>query len=131
MTRVWVLLLSIVVGAGAYVLGNCGVSQGCSWHSSLAQYSFTIFEPLLIYSTCLVPVGVSLVFVSSRSFFLWASFARWWIPLSILLIVVTPTSSNTWMPLYSLEKEGVTWLMGGLFLLISFGILIRAHFKKN
>jgi len=125
--NIWVLALAGVLGGTSYVLGTCGVTRSCVSYGDLNRFSFTLFEPVLLFSLTALPLALALVFVRDELFGRWLRFARWWIPLSILLITIAPTSSNVWMPLYpDPTKESLAWLMGGLFTLISIVLIVRA-----
>jgi len=122
----WVLILSIILGSGSYVLGMCGVTRACFAYADLNKYSFILFEPILLYSITALPLGFALIFVRDDIFGRWLRFAQWWVPLSIVLITLAPTSSNVWMPLFpDPTKEGLSWLMGGLFTIASLTLIIR------
>lgn len=90
-----------------------------------------ISEPLYIFGFGLTVTAFILLFLKNASLNkTWQSFAPWWLIISTIIILATPTSNNTWMPLYSLEREGVTWIMGILFALISLGIIVWKSSKK-
>jgi hypothetical protein len=71
----------------------------------------------------LLLVGV-LYFLREEIFRAWIRFARWWVPLSLVLILAAPTSSHSWA-IGGFDREGVTWLMDGLFLIISLILIIK------
>ena len=52
----------------------------------------------------------------------WFRFARWWIPLSMLAILIAPEYSSDWM--YSIEKGTVAFATSALFALVSLIIII-------
>ncbi len=89
-----------------------------------------IGEPLLAMSLCILPVALVLLIVDSRAFKSWERFARWWLLIATLIIIATPAQSNSFMDFYFIGKERMTWLMGGLFLIISLLVIARAHFRK-
>lgn len=85
----------------------------------------TIGEPLYRLSVgAAIPFSI-VIFLKRTVYEQWLRFARWWIPLSVLLVIVTPVGSNSWMPLLSLNKEGVALLMAGLFTSISLVLIAR------
>ncbi|MFA5877241.1 MAG: hypothetical protein WC880_02670 [Candidatus Paceibacterota bacterium] len=106
-----------------YVAYWCVYSVGVCY-GSLVHQSFDFIKPLYIFSLAILPITLVLCFVSSLIFKSWLKFAMWWVPLSILVIVVTPVTNNSWMPLYSFVKEDVAWFMGGVFVVISLGIIV-------
>ena len=85
----------------------------------------TIGEPLYRLAVgAAIPFSVVL-FLKRAAYEGWLRFARWWVPLSIFLIAITPVGGNSWMPLFSLNKEGVTLLMAGLLTAISLVLIVR------
>ena len=59
----------------------------------------------------------------------WFRFARWWIPLSVILILITPSESGTWAVPSLLDKGMTAFLFSALFALISPLIIIYTHLK--
>jgi hypothetical protein len=47
----------------------------------------------------------------------WFRFARWWIPLSMVLILISPEYSGDWM--YPITKGTVAFLTSGIFIVVS------------
>lgn len=127
----WVLILTISIGLASHMLGVCGVSRACENYVYLNRYAYTTFEPIILYSITLVPLGIALLFATDATFRKWLRFARWWLPLSILIIAITPKGS-TGMTLYpDLTKENAAWLMGGLFAIFSIRLVWRAQDTKR
>jgi hypothetical protein len=79
---------------------------------------FTIGEPLFNFSLCALLVLVILHFLRDEVFKFWLKFAYVWIPLSVLIIFTTQTSSNAWA-VGGPTRETVSWIMGGLFVVTS------------
>lgn len=89
--------------------------------------------PLFIFALFTLPVTFILI-LFPKAFGPWLKFAIGWILFSALVIAITPATSNSWMPLYSFVKEDVAWFMGGVFAVISLGIIVwktLALRKKN
>jgi len=65
----------------------------------------------------------------------WFRFARWWIPLSMLLILIMPsdTGSGSFGPQLSLGKGDIALVTTFIFTLISLTLIAYKHFtlKKN
>lgn len=74
-------------------------------------------------------VSYSLILLTRESHTLstWVRFSTWWVPLTFILIAISPSTNGTWSPVLSLTKESMTWLMGGLFTIISLAIVIRSN----
>ena len=94
-------------------------------------------EPAYILGIAVFLPSLLLLFCKEEIFKSWFRFARWALPLSILLIIVAPTTNGSFTPFYGINKEMVTWLMGGLFTLISLILIVWKSFahrmptKKN
>lgn len=123
--RIIVLLLSLFFTTLGYLLGSCGVKVSCPLHASLAPYSFTVFEPLFLYSLCTIPLALTLLFVKDTGVQRWLSFARWYVPSSVLLLILVPLHNGSSLPLYSVSKEGVALALGIVFLCGSLFVMSR------
>lgn len=124
--RKLILIISVIGTLVGYVLSNPLVFGICqrkylfnNIQGCLDSTISGIGEPLLIFSILLVVILSILLFLNKNIFKSWLRFAAWWIPLSIILIVITPETSNSWMPLYFIGKGTVTVLMAGIFSIIS------------
>lgn len=87
--------------------------------------------PFLIYGIALLVVGVANATMFTERDARWLKFALFWLPLSILLIAITPTVSNTAMPLYFIGRETLTWVLAILFTLISIILIALSFFRKK
>ena len=59
----------------------------------------------------------------------WLYFAAWWLPLSAVLIALTPTWSNSWFDLYPLVKEDMALYTASLFTAISLILIVWKQFN--
>lgn len=89
-----------------------------------------IGEPLYRLAIAVLIPCVVLLLNNEATFRAWFRFAAWWIPLSVLLIALTPVNGGSWMPLYLVNKETVTFLVGGLFIAISLIGIVRKSRKR-
>lgn len=80
-------------------------------------------EPLLMFSVVIFLFLLVCFFLRRTAQLSWLRFAVWWIPLSAILIAITPVTNSNWMPLYSIERSTVTVLTTSLFAVISLGII--------
>jgi hypothetical protein len=81
----------------------------------------------LVVFPFLIPFSLITYKLPDQVFRSWLHFAYVWIPISLLLIFTTPSTSHSWAINVGLGREGITWIMGGLFALISL-ILITYKF---
>lgn len=103
------------------LLGIGVVGIGVDYYNVL---DYTIADPISNFASSLLVISVFLCFVTDQVFFSWLTFAKWWIPLTILLIVISPTNgSSAFFPAF-FSKELTSMWMGGLFVLISLLLII-------
>jgi len=105
-----------------YGLSSCSATN--FFHAIFLDF----INPLYTFSIFFVVPALGLVFVKQHTFKSWLRFAIWFIPLSIIVIGTTSTSSNSWMPLYFIGKDTVTLVMAGLFTVISLVIIVWRQF---
>ncbi len=125
------VLIFIIVNRFA---ANCVLSITCPAADLIWPFFFELIKPLYLYSLVFGIVSVCLVFVNKQTFGSWLKLAVWWIPLSVILIAVTPKNSSSWMPLYFVGKDTVTLIMASLFAVISLALIGWKTFvsrKKN
>ena len=128
-TSVLLALLGTVIG---YVIiypeqiGICVLigNPTCYYNSPI----FTIGEPLFNFSVVMLITTFVVYFIRDEIFQLWLRFARWWIPLSVLIIAITPTTGHDWA-LGGPTREIMSWMMGGLFFFISLLIIAVKSWK--
>lgn len=82
-------------------------------HDDSAMATFLIFLPFLIFSI----ITYKVKYLAYQS---WSRFVCFWIPLSILIIVLTPKSNEG---LFPIEKGSVSVLMSIIFSIISILII--------
>lgn len=123
--------LSLILLVSSFLAGKCGVESSCSMYKLFAPFSFSLFEPIYIYSLISLPGILLAYFVKPAHYKLWARFSFGWILISLFIILITPVTTNTWIPLYAPNKEMVTWLMAGLYTLISLIVLAWSRFSKK
>lgn len=125
LVRIGALLLSILLSVLGYVLGYCGVELSCPLYDALAPFSFSVFEPLFLFGLCSIPATLVLLFAKDSVMHRWLSFARWYVPLCGVLLIFVPTHNNSYLPLYSLTKDGVAFAAGIFFLGATLFIALR------
>ena len=60
----------------------------------------------------------------------WITFAKWWVPAQILLVLLTPESSGGYFVVI-LDKQLVAILLSALFVLISLLLIIYKWFSSR
>ncbi|MBP9832195.1 MAG: hypothetical protein KBC74_01525 [Candidatus Pacebacteria bacterium] len=93
-------------------------------YGSLVHQSFDLLIPVYLFSVVVLPLAFFLIFVSSSIFNSWFKFARWWIPLSVLVILAASQPGSAMMPIYSFIQKDAVFLMSSLFVMVSVGIIV-------
>ena len=116
-------ILGIVVGffiVYPEYFGICGVDQNCIDSKFLI---FNVAHPLVIGLIPLVPILVIMLFLSREVFETWKKFAIVLIPISVILITITPVYCDAPLNL-CLDKKLITWLTSIGFSILSLIIII-------
>src|SRR3990167_5499643 len=110
-TLIAISVIGIVVGA---------VIEG--WLEATGQF-------LELFSFVSLILFVVLHFLSESVFTLWKKFVRIYLPLSILLTLISPSDRQCGLGVVCLgsDKEDAIFSLGILFLIISLILIVRAH----
>jgi hypothetical protein len=60
----------------------------------------------------------------------WINFTKWWVPLQILLVLLTPESSGGYFVVI-LDKQFTAIILSGLFVIISLFIVLISWFRAR
>lgn len=82
-----------------------------------------ILTPSYLFAIAFIIPSVFLLFVPETAWHAWLRFARWWLPLSILLIILTPDFNGNILILIDYSKLATAKYMGMLFAILSMIIL--------
>jgi len=121
----WVLFVLLVLQAITWTLGLCGVDPSCQFYEPLSPYAISLLEPILLYSLYSIPLGIGLLFAREVDLKSLVRFAKWWIPLSVLIIFFAPRNSNSYMPFLDLTKESASTVLGIIFSIVGLRIIFR------
>lgn len=88
------------------------------------DFGMTMFPILPLFLFSLITY-----FLPERFFITWLKFARVWIPLSMLGILLAPEYSNEFM--FAITKGSVAFTMSALFCVISSAILLFKLFQDE
>ncbi len=99
----------------------CGNTYRDCWDIlDLIWPPFSFAPPLLILSLVTYKM-------SDKIFHAWVSFAKWWVPLSIVAILVTPVESGGWISLPF--QAMMAAFCAATLLFVSLGIICWKHFS--
>lgn len=69
-------------------------------------------------------------FLSESVFRAWVNFAKWWVPLQILLVALTPETSGGYFVVI-LDKQFAAIILSGLFAVISLLTVLISWFRSR
>lgn len=72
----------------------------------------------------LLPFSLLTYKLPEQVFRSWLHFTYAWIPISLLFIFTTPVTSHSWAISVGSGRETITWIMNGLFVVISLVLII-------
>ena len=116
--------LAVVFIAFTYFGYACADSKNCFAASFFWDNTFSFLEPIQIYLWIVLVPFIVVIFVNETIFQSWLRLAKWFVPLSLLLIFITPVTSNSWMPIFFVSREDIAWATGGVFSIISLILII-------
>lgn len=114
----------ILVFPGSFYL----CEKGSAYFDCKKQYDqyetlgvlLALFAPIFLFASIIVLSYLKI----PAAFHSWARFAKWYLPIAAVLILLSPTTSTGIM---GFDKEIVTWWLAGIFFVVSLGII----FKKS
>lgn len=116
LTSLVLLFISIIIDP--YILGFCITDDKYCIFGSLAHL---IGKPMFYIFSSLFLVSIITYKMREEVFKLWLKFTYVWVPLTILLVLISPEYGNSFFPIV---KGSVSFFMSCLFLLISLIIII-------
>ena len=97
---------------------------------TLQMYEYKdIFLGLFIFSIVFL-FSLITYFLSESVFRAWVNFMKWWVPLQIFLVLITPESSGGYF-VSIIDKQFVAIIMSSLFAILSSLIIIWKSFTKK
>ena len=124
------LLLLLGLQAVTWTVGLCGIKRSCDFYDFLTLYVGSLINPVLLYSLYSIPLGIGLLFARESGFKSLIAFARWWLPLSFVVIFFAPESSNSYLPFFELTKESASTVLGVIFSIVGLIIVFRGKVSK-
>src|SRR3989344_5703209 len=116
------------IGTGLFILSLFAEELGlCGLVATSCQDFFDpIAEIVSIFLVALLLISI-LYFLHDEIYQSWFRFARWWIPLSMLLIFISPEyPTNIYDPI---QKGSVAFVMSGAFVVISIITIAIKYFS--
>jgi len=88
--------------------------------------SLAIF--IMLFSASIGLSSIPLIFVSSSVLSSWLRFAKYYLSLAALLIILSPSVNSS---IFGFDKEIVTWWLAGIFLGISVILIIYKQIRAK
>jgi len=125
-TKKNVLWISGFVTVVLFILDQIGTFRLCG-SVEYGRCMDTLYDVLIVFLPTLPLFLFSLItyWMQDEIYRAWFRFARWWIPLSMLLIFLAPDYSGDW--LFPTDKGRIAFLVSLLFVVISI-VLIAYRF---
>ena len=122
MTKQKIFLISGIITISFFVLDKIGTYQLCGRYA-IGNCPFLIHDILGTIIIFLPVFLISIIVYKMRDevYRSWIKFTQIWVPLTILLIIISPEYGNSLLPI---EKGSVSFFMSLLFLVISLVIII-------
>ncbi len=135
LTKGKVLSISILISIVLLIADNLGNTKLCTTIGYLdgniypcmdvlylIELMFLSFLPITIFSLITYPLR-------EETFRSWLRFAKWWVPMSMLLVLITPDGqSGGYMPSL-IDKQVVAFLTSAVFIIISLIIVLYKSIK--
>jgi hypothetical protein len=121
--RIWILFLTAAISITAYYGTECALSPACGNTDLWRDLSNGLFDPVFLYTLWILPVSALILFVPISAYRKWQIFSLWWFAVSVLVLSAFDTRVGGWMNIFPITRIVVTWLMAGLYFLISLIVL--------
>lgn len=110
-----------------YLSYDC-INSHCNLQSFIRSFSEEVLRPLGNFMLFSIPGFLVLPFVSEKVFRSAIKFIIGWTVATIVLVAITQTNSNSYLPIFDPEKASVALVMGALLSLITIIIVIKKSF---
>lgn len=104
------------------------MTTDCSFEQSIRPYFSTLIKPLGIFAAYSALGLILLPFVSPAVFRTVLKFIIGWSIATVILVAITQTNSNSYLPIFDPEKATVALVMGALLSLITIIIVVKKSF---
>jgi len=121
----WLVVLSLSVSILGWILIQCGNDRACLAFNFIRTYLVSVAGPVTIFSLCSIPLGVAVLFATQANIRSLSSFAKWWVPLSIVLIFLAPDSSGSFFTGFPMDRNMASWILGALLTIVGLTLVLR------
>ena len=121
----WLIVLSLSVSILGWIFIQCGNDRACLAFNFIRTYLVSVAGPVTIFSICSIPLGIAVLFATQTNIRSLSNFAKWWVPLSIVLIFLAPDSSGSFFTGFPMDRNTASWILGALFSIIGLTLALR------
>ncbi len=121
----------LIFATTPFVIGllyRCSDLEICGWRNIISSSTFTILNPLLTFSEWVIIPMFLLIFIQTKVFRSWLRFAAYFIPVAVILIALTPTSSPYLFDFYPFYRTDMAQLMGQIFAVGTLLLIARKYY---
>lgn len=125
------LIVSVIAALISLILalpenfGLCTKNDISCLHSYIDNFN-EIIQVVLIFSIPIIIVSFVLLFFQEQVFRAWSKFTIIFLPIAVILIVITPSTTGSIDPI---EREPLTLFLSVIFLIISIFIIAIKSFR--
>lgn len=130
LTKKNVLLISGVVSVFLVSIDRIGTYQLCGGYPGSCVDTLFNSSMLLFVFPFVLLFSLITYFLPESVFRAWVNFTKWWVPLQILLVALTPESSGGYFVVI-LDKQFVAIILSGLFAIISLLLILWKWFSSR
>ena len=120
-------LLALLFVGFRYFSQWCISSGNFCYRTVIDQTFLYTINPVYFYAVPLLLVAIILAFVPRTIFNSWLRLAAWFVPLSLIIIFITPVTSNSWMPIFFVSREEISLYLGIAFSAVSIILVIYKY----
>lgn len=88
----------------------------------------SIGTPVFFFATSIFILSLILRWPSESVFHSWLRFAKYYLPIAALLIILSPVSDSS---IFGFDKEFMSWLLSGTFFIVSLILIIYKQIKAR
>lgn len=122
-----VLIISFIFSLFLFIISIKGTYYYCGGVYGICVEMFHLFSLVFFPILSLFLFSLVTYFMREEIFQVWWKFARVWIPLSMIAIILAPSYASDFM--FPVDKGRVAFFASSLFLLTSLILIIRTKWK--
>jgi hypothetical protein len=131
LTKKNVLVMSAVIGGGLLLLDLVKTSTFCGEGGTICIRQMFYITMLLYIFPFVFFLSLVTYFLPEATFRAWINFAKWWIPVQIILVAITPDEAAGRFFVNILDSQFAAIILTGLFVIISLLIILISYLRSR